>query len=100
MRWVRLVVLWVVAVGLFADSACAQSSPKTESPTCGATVTEVLAHARQSLAKPDAESQRAALACLIEAVGILESQNMTASRNDGLHIISVPSNAVIVKEAK
>lgn len=70
----------------------AGTSPATQIATaasCGTTTAEQIAAARKALATSDARSERAALACLIEAVSALDGRSPIASRPDG-NVIAVP----------
>lgn len=72
-----------------------QNASATNQPTarCGATVADALKEARQALAKPDAGSERAALACLIEATTDLDvhvhALDMGRAPSGMLHAIDI-----------
>jgi hypothetical protein len=99
-----LVVLLSIVLGMppaFAASSSAtassnasgQTASATNQPTprCGATAADAVEHARLSLRSNDAGAERAALACLIEAVSALNAKTPAATRDDGHSVLSVPS---------
>jgi hypothetical protein len=93
MRCFVLLVFLVLPVAAFAaDAAPAQSAASTspQKTSCGTTPDDALREARHALAKTDAGSERTAVACLIEAVTELKSQNLVVVRSDGDRVIAVP----------
>jgi hypothetical protein len=81
------------AVAAASSNASDQTTSTTnqQSSRCGATVADAVKQARLSLRNNVAESERAALACLIEAVSRLNTQAITKTRGDGDVVLSVPS---------
>jgi hypothetical protein len=71
-------------------SAASQPAQGTSASSCGTTVDDKLAAARKALQTTDKDT-RAALACLIEAVSTLETQGRDTVREDGTHVIAVPT---------
>lgn len=74
-----------------ANDAAPTSSPAT-SASCGTTTAEQIAAARKALAASDARSERAALACLIEAVSAIDAKSPIASRPGG-NVLAVPQTS-------
>jgi hypothetical protein len=71
-------------------SAASQPAQGASASSCGTTVDDKLAAARKALQAND-NATRTALACLIEAVSTLETQGRDTVREDGTHVIAVPT---------
>ena len=70
------VVLVLTAAPQFARAETSGTAPATQAAStsvCGKTVEDKLAAARQALQSTDDKATRAALTCLIEAVGALQT---------------------------
>lgn len=97
MRCFFLLAFLLLAVPATAANSAADSSSPNDSrqrQNCGTTVADALKQARLSLAGRNTGSERAALACLIEATSRLEAQKVTATRNGGNPVIAVPGSAI------
>ena len=71
-------------------SSGSQPAQSASAPSCGITVDDKLAAARKALQAND-NATHTALACLIEAVSTLETQGRDTVREDGTHVIAVPT---------
>jgi hypothetical protein len=81
-----------IAIAAAAESGPSASRSSLPIPACGATVADALRRAQLSLDAGTAQSQRAAVQCLIEAVSALREQNPVAKRADGGFVLTAPSD--------
>lgn len=99
MRCIFLVLLLALPATAVAAEATPNASGVAASKAgCGASFDDALKQARASLAAKQADSEKAALACLIEAVSLL--QPAVALRADGNRVFSVPLGNISVEEYK
>ena len=87
------------AIAASSSNASEQTAPTTNklSPRCGATVADDVNRARQSLVSNTRNSERVALACIIEAIDKLDSGSLSATRSDGDRVLAVPASTTPVK---
>jgi hypothetical protein len=91
-----LAILLLFDLGMPSAFAAVSSNASDQTASsatnrCGPTVADAVKQARLSLRSNDAGSERAALACLIEAVSQLNAQAAKTPAADGHLVLSVPS---------